>query len=134
MAFIWTKDLEVGNLQIDTEHKSLIEAINNLLLACNEGRGRSEIVATVNFLKNYTKEHFSHEEILQRQSKYPDYTNHKKYHEGFIQVVQRIALNLEANGPSILIVSEINQQLGSWLINHIKQEDVKVAKHLSLTK
>ncbi len=134
MAFTWTKDLETGNTQIDTEHKELIQAINNLLEACSSGKGRAEISNTMDFLNQYTKTHFAHEQVLQQKYKYPDFDNHKKYHEGFIKVVDDISTRLKANGPTIQLVGEINMQLGSWLINHIKREDVKVAKHIMAQK
>ncbi len=130
MAFTWTKELETGNLQIDTEHKELIQAINNLLTACSSGKGRAEVANTVDFLAQYTKTHFAHEQVLQQKYHYPDYPNHKKYHEDFIKVVDGIAARLKAQGPTIQLVGEVNMQVGNWLINHIKREDVKVAKHI----
>jgi hemerythrin len=36
----WTDDLSVGVELIDTEHKSLINAVNELLDACSKGLGR----------------------------------------------------------------------------------------------
>jgi len=130
MAFLWTKELETGNTQIDTEHKELIQAINNLLEACGSGKGRKEIASTVDFLNQYTRTHFAHEQVLQQKYKYPDYENHKNYHEGFIKTVDSISTRLKAEGPTIQLVGEVNMQLGNWLINHIKREDVKVAKHI----
>lgn len=130
MAFTWTKELETGNAQIDKEHKELIHAINNLLEACTVGKGRNEISQTMDFLSQYTKTHFGHEQILQVQSGYPDYANHKKYHEWFANMVEDISARLKAEGPSLQLVGEINKQLVGWLIKHIKTEDVKVAKHI----
>lgn len=130
MAFTWTKDLETGNAQIDSEHKELIQAINNLLVACSSGKGRTEVANTVDFLAQYTKTHFAHEQVLQQKYNYPDFVNHKKYHEGFIKVVDNIAARLKAEGPTIQLVGDVNMQVGNWLINHIKREDVKVAKHI----
>ncbi|WP_304507827.1 bacteriohemerythrin [Anaerotignum sp.] len=130
MAFTWTKDLETGNAQIDSEHKELIQAINNLLVACSSGKGRNEVANTVDFLAQYTKTHFAHEQVLQQKYNYPDFVNHKKYHEGFIKVVDNIASRLKAEGPTIQLVGDVNMQVGNWLINHIKREDVKVAKHI----
>lgn len=130
MAYQWSSDLETGNMQIDTEHKALIKAINDLLDACNGGKGRAEVEKTVNFLSSYTKTHFAHEEVLQQKYKYPDYNNHKKYHEGFIATVESIREKLLANGPSIALVGEVNLKVGDWLIRHIKREDVKVASHI----
>lgn len=130
MAIKWTDDLKTGNEQIDSEHKSLIEAVNKLLDACSQGKGRAEISGTVKFLKNYTKTHFGHEEELQKKYCYPDYENHVKYHKGFIKIVQDISDKLEKTGPTVQLVGEINMQMGNWLTHHIKNEDVKVAKHI----
>lgn len=130
MAYNWSDELLTGNNQIDTEHKELIKAINDLLEACSEGKGRAEIEKTVNFLSSYTKIHFGREEVLQKKYNYPDYINHKKYHQTFIDSVESIRKKILANGPSIVIVGEVNQKVGNWIINHIKREDVKVAAHI----
>lgn len=130
MAFVWSKDLETGNAQIDNEHKQLIQASNRLLEACAAGKGRSELANTVDFLTQYTKTHFSHEEALQVRYRYPDYANHKRYHETFIKIVENLSSRLKTEGPTVQLVAEINKQLAGWLINHIKTEDAKVAKHI----
>ncbi len=130
MTFTWSPDLETGNTQIDMEHKELIRAINDLMQACAKGKGRDEIAHTMQFLQNYTHTHFSHEEELQQRYAYPDRMNHKRYHTAFLTVVDGLAKKLHKEGPSIVLVGEINMQLGQWLVNHIKQEDRKVAKHL----
>lgn len=131
MAFLWTNDLATGNVQIDTEHKKLIEAINSLLTACSTGQGRQQLEPVVNFLAEYTKTHFAHEEVLQAQSNYPDRVNHKQYHTAFVKVVDDLGARLKKEGPSIVLVGEINQRLCDWLLNHIKREDVKVAQHIA---
>ena len=130
MAYKWSDDLRTDNMKIDTEHKELIKAINNLLEACNQGKGRVEIEKTINFLSSYTKTHFRHEEVLQIKYNYPDYNNHKKNHQNFIGTVESIREKLIANGPSIAIVGEVNNKVGNWIINHIKKEDAKVATHI----
>lgn len=131
MAFAWSKDIETGNFTIDTEHKELLLKIDNLLSACNQGKGREEILNTIQFLKNYTATHLAHEEELQRCSKYPDYVNHKRLHQNFTDTVNRIEKKLKEEGSSVVLVGEINQQIGTWFISHIKTEDMKLAKHLA---
>ncbi|WOC32134.1 MULTISPECIES: bacteriohemerythrin [Caproicibacterium] len=126
----WTKDLETGNATIDSEHKELIQAVNTLLEACAKGKGRAEIQDTLRFLKDYVSRHFSHEEKLQLESQYPDYANHKRYHEGFKKTVQEIATEYEQGGATIPLVAKVNQSIAGWLLNHIKREDVKVAAHI----
>lgn len=130
MAYQFTPNLLTGNATIDSQHKELISAINSLLEACASGRGRDKITETSKFLVSYTKRHFGDEEKLQQQSGYPDYVNHKKYHETFIVTVNEIVAELERTGPTVALVARINSSVGAWLINHITREDVKVAAHI----
>ncbi|GLC80860.1 bacteriohemerythrin [Lacrimispora brassicae] len=130
MAYTFTKDLETGNQLIDSEHRQLIDAVNNLLAACSTGKGRAELANTTKFLQDYTARHFGNEEKLQLQYQYPDYVNHKRYHEEFKKVVAGICSKLDKEGPSITLVGEVNSAIAGWLISHIKREDAKVAAHI----
>lgn len=131
MAYQFTKDLETGNALIDQEHRELFNAINSLLDSCSRGQGRNELTKTAEFLQTYTSKHFSDEEQLQRRSSYPEYTQHKRYHDEFKKTVADIVNRLKANGPTVSLVGEINTALAGWLINHIKKEDKKLAAFLS---
>lgn len=131
MPFIWSKDMEVGNPLLDSEHQELLEKINDFMSACSQGKGRSEILSTIQFLKNYTKTHLEHEEELQRKSGYPDYQNHKRLHQKFVDEVNRLEKQFSQQGETIVMVGEINQQLGNWLISHIKTEDTKLTAFLN---
>ncbi|WP_206458614.1 bacteriohemerythrin [Anaerovorax sp. IOR16] len=130
MAYNWTADLETGNITIDEQHKQLIGALNNLLNSCSQGKGRDALKETTTFLYNYTSKHFADEEKLQLASKYPDYVNHKRYHEEFKKVVHDLMSQLEKDGPTVVLVGKVNSSIAGWLLNHIKKEDVKVAAHI----
>ena len=130
MAFSWNKNLETGNTMIDQQHRQLIDAINNLLQACSSGKGRAEIEKTVKFLYGYTAKHFGDEDKLQVQYHYPDYANHKRYHEEFKKAVKELGIQLQKEGPTVTLVGKVNTSVGGWLLNHIQREDVKVAAHI----
>ncbi len=130
MAYMWTKDLETGNAMIDTQHKELIRAINDLLQACSAGKGRAEIEKTTKFLFDYTNKHFGDEERLQMQYGCPDMVNHKRYHEEFKRTVRDLTDHLNKEGPTVALVGKVNNSIAGWLINHIKVQDVKVAAHI----
>lgn len=130
MAYKWTPDLETGNSLIDGQHKELIEAINKLLDACGNGKGRAEIEATLVFLNNYVVKHFNDEEVLQQRYKYPDAVNHKRYHEAFKATVREIISEFRKDGATVALVAKVNTAIAGWLLNHIKREDVKVAAHI----
>ncbi len=127
----FTKDLVTGNAMIDQQHRELIDAINKLLDACRNGKGRAEIINTARFMQSYTAKHFSDEEKLQMQSRYPEYTRHKGYHEAFKKTVAQLVTKVDINGPSVALVGELNSALAGWLINHIKVEDKKFAAYLN---
>lgn len=129
MAYIFDKSLETGNSTIDSQHRELIKAINELLDACSAGKGREKIPATSKYLLDYTKKHFGDEEVLQVKFAYPDVTNHKKLHAGFTQDIADLNKELTAQGATIALVAKLNAK-ASWLINHIKTQDVKLAKHI----
>ena len=129
--YVWDENLATGNEMIDSQHKVLFQRINDLLEACTEGKGRSEISSAVQFLEDYTREHFSDEEELQRRYQYPDRENHKRYHEGFRKVVHELGQQLEEEGPTVALVGKVNSSVGDWLVNHIQREDVRVAAHIA---
>jgi hemerythrin len=131
MAIAWDRSLETGNGMIDSQHKQLIKAIDDLMSACAQGKGREQIAATLKFLADYTDKHFGDEERLQQSTGYPDYAYHKKLHEGFKKTVADLGARLTKEGPTIALTGQINTNMGDWLIRHIKKEDVKVAMHVS---
>ncbi|MDR0434401.1 MAG: bacteriohemerythrin [Gracilibacteraceae bacterium] len=130
VAYEWSKDMETGHPVIDTQHKQLIKAINDLLDACSGGKGRAALDGTLDFLTQYTAKHFGDEEKLQQKSNYPDFTRHKKLHDSFKATVADLAKQLRAEGPTVALVGKVNASVAGWLINHIKREDVKVAAHI----
>ena len=71
MRYEMTKDLETGNALIDSEHRQLFKAVNDLLDACSQGKGRSQVESTLDFLVSYVAKHFGDEEKLQVQTSYP---------------------------------------------------------------
>ena len=130
LAFNWNENLATGNTLIDTQHKQLFNAINELLKACKSGQGQTSIDSTMQFLIDYTGKHFGDEEKLQQSYNYPDYQNHKKIHDSFKLSIGELATKLKAEGPTALLVTKITSSTGDWLINHIHLQDKKVAAYI----
>jgi hemerythrin len=130
MVYTWREEWATHNQLIDSEHKELFKAINNLMEACAAGKGRAEIASTVSFLEEYTAKHFSDEEQLQIRFHYPDYTRHKGLHDGFTAFVRQLGADLKREGPTVMLVSKVNTGCGDWLVRHIQAEDKKLAMHI----
>ena len=126
----FTKDLETGNQMIDREHRELIQAVNKLLAACSEGKGRASMDETIKFLNNYVNQHFSHEEQLQKRTSYPGYAAHRAFHEKYKQTLKEITAQISASGPTIGELGNLNKHI-SVLLSHVKTEDKKLGAFLN---
>lgn len=126
----FTKALETGNATIDQEHRELIRAVNKLLDACGEGKGRASMNETIQFLNQYVNQHFSHEERLQKQSGYPGMPAHRIFHEKYKQTLKEITSQIAVSSPTIAELGKLNKHI-SVLITHITTEDKKLAAFLN---
>jgi hemerythrin len=129
-AYTWDASLEVGNLMIDDQHRQLIDALNNFLTAHAEKKSNDELKKSLNFLNDYTIKHFFEEEQLQKKYEYPDYENHKKFHDGLKKVVRDLQVQLIMKGPSESLYEDVKVKVGDWLISHIKTQDTRIGAHL----
>ena len=75
---------------VDTPHTKLVDAINTLHDSMKDGKGKEVAEKTLNFLVDYTIQHFSAEEDLMKKKAYPDFTNHKATHDKFVAEVKEI--------------------------------------------
>ena len=126
----WSNDLATGVSEIDNQHKEIFARFDKLFAACSEGRGKDEVLALLNFLQDYVKEHFTAEERLQLRHGYPDYAEHKGEHARFIADVARQSAELKAAGATLSLVIMTNKTLTSWLSKHIRKRDMEVAAYV----
>lgn len=129
MRYELTKDLETGNAIIDKEHRELLKAVNQLLDACSKGQGRASMEPTIKFLNNYVDQHFSHEEQLQQQSRYPGVVPHKAFHAQYKKTLRDITSSISPAGPTVAELGRLNGHIGV-LITHIRTEDKKLGAFL----
>lgn len=127
----WTESLAVGVELIDSQHKALIKAINDLFEACSMGKGRKKVSDTMQFLQDYINTHFGDEEKLQLRVGYPDYQNHRKLHAEFVASVAGFKEQLDTEGPTISLVAKLNSFVSNWLIHHISVEDKKIGAYMA---
>jgi len=128
---IWNNSMLIGVPQIDSQHKALVEAINRLMDACNQGKGRAEIEQTLNFVVSYTLNHFRDEEGIQQKHGFPEAVSHKRIHTQFTTDVGALVQEFNQVGPSVSLVGKLNKSLGDWVVKHIKTEDKKIGEHIN---
>lgn len=127
----WDDRLSVNHAKIDLDHKTIIEKARELSESMMKGKGKENIIKTVDFLNNYVKTHFEEEEKIQQKTNYPKYLDHKKNHEYFIDQLQKLTVKIKENPTASINAIELNKLISGWFINHIKKMDVEVASHIN---
>ena len=126
MAIKWSPEYAIDVEIIDNQHKELFNAVNNLLEACSQGKGKEEAGRILQFLENYVVEHFHTEEGIQRENGFPEYPQHKAAHEGFIQSFTELKKAFAEEGVTLSFVVKINKMVVDWLIQHVTQVDKRL--------
>jgi len=123
--------LYTRNAIIDSQHKELIECINRLYDAIDEGKGKEEAIKALQFLSQYTIFHFGGEENLWKKNSYPEYEEHKAAHEKFVEVIRGLHEDLLKNGPNDEFADKVEKEITAWLVNHIMGMDMKGTEWLN---
>ena len=126
----WSDGYKLGNTQVDAQRRRLFELVSDLVGSCMEGCGKEKINETLDFLVNYTVQHFLDEEALQLEYNYPDYVNHRQLHEDFKHTVSILVHEYYETGSSEVLVENVYKTVIRWLVNHIQREDRKIAEHI----
>ena len=126
----WDDDLLLGSEQVDMQHHQMFELLSSLVRACADGTDTAKLKETLDFLVNYTVQHFLDEESLQIQCNYPDYEAHRQKHEDFKNTISGLVQRFSESGSSAELSSEVNKFIVRWLIDHILYEDKKIGLHI----
>lgn len=130
MGIEWRDSLTIGVAEIDAQHKQLLSHFDQLLKACETGKGVEELKKLLGFLDGYVIKHFNEEESLQRLRNYPGYEAHKKEHAAFIARLKVLKQEINTEGVALHHVIETNHLLLKWLLHHISTVDVQLGTFL----
>ncbi len=119
MTLTWISELEIGIPVIDSQHKRIVDYINQLEHA-RKSHDKGEVMEVLDELVDYTLSHFAFEESLMEEAGYPFLHAHKKVHQLFAKRVGGFVQRAKAGED---VTSELLHVLKAWLINHIKHDD-----------
>ena len=123
----WKDYYSVDEPSLDSQHRQIIDFINDLYVAMQRGVDRQSIRPLLDQLVQYTVNHFQHEEKLLLERQYPEFAQHKAGHDKMRQ--RTIALRDNADlmtGRDLLVF------LKEWWCNHIQEQDKKYAPYMSM--
>lgn len=124
----WSDALSVGVNEIDNQHKTLVEMVNQLSEGIHGGWGKEARKEVIDKLIDYTRVHFATEESLMSIAKYPSYSAHKKKHEDLIEMVKEYVKKYEQDPDSSSY--ELLYFLKRWLTEHIMRDDKTLGGYL----
>ncbi|GAB2455170.1 bacteriohemerythrin [Comamonas humi] len=115
----WVPELDTGIAEIDTQHRRIVDYINQLHGLCQspDRQGLAEVIAET---VDYTLSHFAFEEALIESAGYLFAGPHKKVHELFTRKVAEMHSRFDAGED---VAQELHGMLSRWLFNHIRNED-----------
>jgi hemerythrin len=134
MAIEWMPSLSVGVNSIDQQHKTLFEKANQLFEAGKNNKSKEFIAEMLDFLDDYTKQHFHSEEVYMKSIGYPAYEEQKKMHTAFIDSLAKLKKEFQESGGNILVILNANQMVVDWLLKHVSVEDKKIGDYANRAK
>jgi hemerythrin len=121
----WDSSLSVGIAVIDSQHRRIVDYINELSVA-RVAKDEAQVTQVLMGLVDYTRTHFALEEALMQQAGYPLSDSHKKVHDAFAAHVNRYVQQHEAGRD---VTNKLMSELQIWLTNHIKKDDKDYAPY-----
>lgn len=122
MGLEWREQLSVGNDLIDSDHKYLIEIINQADAGLKSKNLSVVTQALVNLIK-YSKMHFEKEEKIARAVNYPHVLVLHDSHEDLLGKLDQIKLDIGEEWTDSTAES-FGIFLRNWLIDHVIKEDM----------
>lgn len=134
--FEWNKKYSSNIQLIDDEHKKLFEigqSIYDLALHKQYIDYYDRILDLIDELKDYTVYHFSDEERIMELYEYPDFENHKKIHEEFVEKIENINLNTIDDDQQKAIIKLLDF-VYVWIEKHILGQDLRIRDYFENLK
>jgi hemerythrin-like metal-binding protein len=117
----WSDKYSVGVLAIDNQHTGLFQLVNDLHTAMLKGEAKKLTGPLLHKLLQYTNTHFTAEEKMMSDTKYPGLAEHRKLHVALIKQVKEYAARYD-KGEATVNIGLLNF-LCEWLTNHIQKVD-----------
>ena len=130
----WQDTLSVGIEPIDNQHKQWIQYFNDTAEAVASQQNRTQISKTLGFLMDYTETHFSTEEKYMTGSAYAALKEHKAKHDELRSTLASLVRDFEDEGITARLAEAVDTFLGHWLINHIREVDMKFGAYVKENK
>lgn len=125
----FTKDCMINIEQIDNEHRQLFQVINESIELINK---TDDVIPLCNnllkTLKDYSLNHFAHEEAYMKEINDPELSLQKKEHAAFADKINNFKLDTSSKENAKKSLNELLIYLVRWLYHHILSSDMMIGK------
>jgi hemerythrin len=111
MAIEWQEELATGIEHIDAQHKGIFARFAAFSTACDAGCAKEELINLMNFLEDYTRNHFRDEEKTMQEAEYPDLYNQQKYHKMYLDEVAELKRKVGEKEPVVRALHASNRRI-----------------------
>ena len=126
----WDDSLSTGVRSIDVQHKYLIDIINELAEAIEEGHAAAKVKKILNLLRYYAEWHFGREEECMARHVCPFADKNQEAHAYFMRSLDGFQQEYRESGGSEEIARRMYTELTDWLVSHIKKVDATMGDHV----
>jgi hemerythrin-like metal-binding protein len=117
----WDASIELGIKVFDTQHRRLVELINDLNRAMKLRKSREILTGIFAELVDYTQRHFGDEEKMMRQHDFNELQEHEAQHKHFAEKMAEMQQQIKAGNA--MVTMDLMAFLKDWLVKHIKGTD-----------
>ena len=125
---VWSPAWETGIVTIDKAHREFVVLLNRLIRSINGETCPSNMSEIFFSLIHYAENHFIREELLLRDTHYPDLAGHQEKHASFIGKIHALREQFSAGETGVCM--ELYHFLLGWLNDHILRYDQETLTYL----
>ena len=123
----WRSEFSVGIEIIDHDHKELVGRIRGRQQELEGCQDMDKIVEILGEIFADIAEHFTLEERVMEQMRYPALADHKEDHETLLDDLREIMVAVEDDG--VLDEAQLTDDLDRWFSDHFRSHDAKLHRH-----
>ncbi len=123
MAIQWDEKYSTGVVEIDSQHQTLFDFLNQFEKNLKTYRSEQLLREAFDFLNDYMQEHFSFEEVCMMKWQCPASEKNKDAHRNFTAAFTGFRTRLENDGFSDALLKQVHSAIHDWLTGHIMHVD-----------
>jgi len=129
---LWNPKMSFGILHIDEHHKHLLNLLIEAKQILDGEKDKIALKNVISALVGYTKYHFTAEERLMLEYKYPYLAEHTEEHQKFLSILEDTFIRV--HDKNLNLPHELYQFLKNWYVEHILKKDTLIGQYVQSQK